>query len=86
MSLEDFSREVMGKPPKNRSMIERWTYTDEDGCSFDQQVWVTRLPFGVGIAAVAALSLVAWANDDPVWRDLVAKLGVLVDLAKGAIG
>ena len=33
MSLEDFSREVMGKPPKNRSWLDRTTFTDEDGCS-----------------------------------------------------
>jgi hypothetical protein len=66
MSLEDFSREVMGKPPKNRSWLDRTTFTDEDGCSYDQQVVVTRLPL-----------LVAWASDDPTWTELMARISAI---------
>lgn len=86
MSLEDFGREVMGKPPKNRDMVERWVVSDEDGCSYDQQVWTARLPLGVGIAAIAGLLLVAWASNNPLWRDLTGKIGTVIDLARAAIG
>jgi hypothetical protein len=74
MSLEDFSREVMGKEPKNRSWLDRVTFTDDSGCSYDQQVMVARLPLGVGLALVGGLLLVAWATDDPAWAKLVEQL------------
>ncbi len=77
MSLEDFSREVMGKPPKNRSWLDRATFTDEDGCSYDQQVVVTRLPLGVGLAVIGGMLLVAWASDDPTWTELMARISAI---------
>lgn len=73
MSLEGFSREVMGKPPKNRSWLDRAAFTDEDGCSYDQQVVVTRLPLGVGFVVIGGMLLVAWASDDPTWTELMAQ-------------
>ncbi len=80
MSLEDFSREVMGKPPKNRDLIDRAIYTDEDGCSYDRQVMVTRLPLGIGLAFFAGLLLVGWASDDPVWIEMIGRLKGLFGL------
>ena len=74
MSLEDFSREVMGKAPKNRSAIDRMLVTDDSGCSYDQQVMTIRLPLGIGLAAVGGLLLVAWASDDPAWTKLVGQV------------
>lgn len=74
MSLEDFSREVMGKEPKYRSWLDRVTFTDDSGCSYDQQVMTIRLPLGIGLAAVGGLLLVAWASDDPAWIKLVGQI------------
>lgn len=74
MSLEDFSREVMGKAPKNRSIIDRMVVTDDSGCSYDQQVMTIRLPLGIGLAVVGGMALVAWASDDPAWTKLVAQI------------
>ena len=73
MSLEDFGRELQGKPPKNRDMWDRMLYTDEDGCSYDQQVYVTRLPFGIGLAFVGSLLLVAWAAGGAEWDAITEK-------------
>lgn len=80
MSLEDFSREVMGKPPKNRSWLDRAVYTDEDGCSYDQQVMVTRLPLGVGLALAGGLLLVGWASGDPAWNELMSRINAISSL------
>lgn len=85
MSLEDFGREVMGKPPKNRDMVDRWVYTDEDGCSFDRQVWVSPLPLGVGFAMIGGLLLIGWASDDPAWHALAAKFQSIVDFVKSIV-
>ena len=79
MSLEDFSREVMGKAPKNRSAIDRMLVTDDSGCSYDQQVMTIRLPLGIGLAAIGGLLLVAWASDDPVWVRLVGQIQSIVN-------
>lgn len=73
MSLEDFCRELQGKPPKNRDMLDRMIYSDESGCSFDQQVYVTRLPFGIGVALVGGLLLVAWASGGEEWQAITEK-------------
>lgn len=86
MSLEDFAREVAGKPPKNRGIVDRMPLTDEDGCSYDQQVMVGRLPLGLGAAFFLILLTVAWASGDPAWTDLTAKLGQFVDLLKSIAG
>lgn len=80
MSLEDFSREVMGKPPKNRDLVDRAIFTDEDGCSYDQQVAVTRVPLGVGFAFFAGLFLVGWASDDPAWTKMVDRITSVLDI------
>lgn len=74
MSLEDFSREVMGKPPKNRSLVDRAMFSDEDGCSYDQQAMVVRAPLGIGLAFCGGLLLVGWASGDPIWTRLVERL------------
>lgn len=74
MGLEDFSREIMGKAPKNRSAIDRVLVTDDSGCSYDQQVATVRLPLGIGLAAVGGLLLVGWASDDPAWTKLVGQI------------
>ena len=79
MSLEDFSREVMGKAPKNRSAIDRMLVTDDSGCSYDQQVGTIRLPLGIGLVAVGGLLLVAWASDDPAWTKLVGQIQAIVN-------
>lgn len=73
MSLEDFGRELQGKPPKNRDMWDRMLHSDEDGCSYDQQVYATRLPLGVGLALVGSLLLVAWAADGEEWTAISDK-------------
>lgn len=86
MSLEDFAREVAGKPPKDRGMVDRMLLTDEDGCSYDQQVMVGRIPLGLGIAFFAILLTVAWASGDPAWTELTAKLGQFFGLLKSIAG
>lgn len=78
MSLEDFSREVTGKPPKNRSWLDRATYTDEDGCSYDQQAMVSPLPLGIGLAFCGGLLLIGWATGDPVWAEMVGRIKALL--------
>jgi hypothetical protein len=80
MSLEDFSREVMGKAPKNRSAIDRMLVTDDSGCSYDQQVATVRLPLGIGLAAVGGLLLVGWASDDPAWTKLVGQIQAIANI------
>lgn len=74
MSLEDFGREVMGKPPKNRDMWDRMLYTDEDGdCSYDMQVATTPLSWPLALAVIGGLALVGWAANDPEWQKWAAK-------------
>ncbi len=80
MSLEDFSREVMGKPPKNRDMVDRALFTDEDGCSYDQQVAVARVPLGVGVAVFVGLLFVGWASDDPAWAAMLDRMTSVLDI------
>jgi hypothetical protein len=80
MGLEDFSREIMGKAPKNRSAIDRVLVTDDSGCSYDQQVATVRLPLGIGLAAVGGLLLVGWASDDPAWTKLVGQIQAIVHI------
>lgn len=80
MSLEDFSREVMGKPPKNRGLIDRAIYTDEEGCSYDRQVVTSRIPLGVGFALFAGLLLVGWASNDPAWTEMVGQTKAFLSL------
>lgn len=74
MSLEDFGRELKNKPPKNRDMWDRMLYTDDSGCSYDEQVYVTRLPWGVGLALIGSLMLVAWAADGGEWNAIRDKV------------
>jgi hypothetical protein len=80
MGLEDFSREIMGKAPKNRSAIDRVLVTDDSGCSYDQQVATVRLPLGIGLAAVGGLLLVGWASDDPAWTKLVGQIQAIANI------
>ena len=85
MSLEDFAREAMGKPPKNRDLLERVLYSDEDGCSFDQQVYVVRLPLVLSLAFGGALLFVAWAVGGPEWDGLAASLDSIVRGARSIL-
>lgn len=84
--MEDFAREVGGKPPRNRDMVDRMLLTDEDGCSYDQQVMVGRLPLGIGIALVGGLLTIAWASGDPAWTELTTRLGQFFELVKSIAG
>lgn len=81
MSLEDFTRELQGKPPLNRHPFERMAYSDEDGCSFDREAFVTPLHFGVGLAFAGGLLLVAWASGGAEWDAVTRKAQQLWDLA-----
>ena len=77
MSLEDFTRELQGKPPRNRSVFDRYAYSDEDGCSYDQEAFVTPLHIGVGAAFFGGLFLVDWATGGSEWKALWDLLGWL---------
>jgi hypothetical protein len=85
MNLQDFGRELRGRPPKNRDYFERLVVTDEDGCSYDRQVATVRLSWPVGIAVIVCLLVLAWASDDPAWRDLLTNLGEWADIFKRAV-
>lgn len=74
MTLEDFGRELQNKSPKSRDMWDRVLYTDDSGCSYDEQVYVTRLPWGVGLALIGSLLLVAWAADGAEWNAISDKV------------
>jgi hypothetical protein len=80
MGLEDFSREIIGKAPKNRSAIDRMLVTDDSGSSYDQQVATVRLPLGIGLAAVGGLLLVGWASDNPAWTKLVGQIQAIANI------
>jgi hypothetical protein len=86
MGLEDFSREIIGKAPKNRSAIDRMLVTDDSGSSYDQQVATVRLPLGIGLAAVVTaaavvgLLLVGWASDNPAWTKLVGQIQAIANI------
>lgn len=54
-------------------MFDRMLYSDEDGCSYDQQVYVTPLPLDVGLVLVGSLLLVAWAADGEEWKAIADK-------------
>ena len=86
MSLENFGRALSGKPPKDRSMTDRMLVTNDDGCSYDQQVMTVRLPLGVGIAVVGGMLVVAWASGDPLWTDLTDKLSQFLELLTSTAG
>lgn len=85
MSLEDFAREVQGKPPKNRSLLDRWAYSDEDGCSYDMQVATSPISKGIALALFASMLAVAWASGDPVWDKFVDRLAAIWNFVKWAI-
>ncbi len=70
MSLEDFTRELQGKPPRNRDTLDRWAYSDEDGCSYDREAFVTPLSMGIGVAFFGGLFLVDWASGGTEWQVL----------------
>jgi hypothetical protein len=74
MSLEDFSRILGGKRPRDRDLLDRMAFSDEDGCSYDRQVAPGRLGWPLALALVAGSAAVAWASGDPAWDALLAKL------------
>ena len=67
MSLEDFGRMMQGgKLPKNRSMLDRWAMSDEDGCAYDQQVFVVPMNWIIGLIILGVLMyLSGW--QPPSW-------------------
>ncbi len=81
MSLEDFTRELQGKPPLNRDPFERMAYSDKDGCSFDREAFVTPLHFGVGLALAGGILLVAWASGGAEWNAVREKAQLIWDAA-----
>lgn len=52
MSLEDFSRMVQGKRPKDRGWLDRYANSDEDGCYYDQAVGRGPFPFLLAVFLV----------------------------------
>lgn len=86
MSLEDFTRELNGKPPLNRNPFDRMTVSDESGCSYDREAFVTPLHFGVGLAFAGGLLLVAWASGGDEWTAITDKVEQLWDFAVWLFG
>ena len=82
MSLEDFSRMAQGKRPRDRSWLDRYVNSDEDGCSYDQAVFTGRIPLAFGLVVAGGLMLVGWVTNDPLWIEFLAKLQRLLDALK----
>lgn len=70
MTMEDFTRELQGKPPRNRSVMDRFAYSDEDGCSYDREAFVGTVPLGIGLAFFGGLFVIDWATGGTEWKAL----------------